>query len=411
MRIDRGYMLVVAGMSLRAAIQALVVILLARTLGTVDYGASVAVISVTGFFATLAGLGAAVLHLKDIAVEPANWRGSLWHHHKNIWRTQPILFVISSFVAWFVIRQHVDWCTLLAMVGGDILGLPHAEFAVRSHQGRGQYVGMAIMMCALPMLRLCALLCYFVVEGGVSLRAWGAIGLLSGAAVFSIVAAGVARSGRRRGERQRSSGSMVEGLGFAMTSASLRIHADADKAIIARLSSISAAGEYSLAYRLMDVLLLPVNGFIEWSIRLLFQYGREGIRESLKKTWMRWLTLFLVASLMSVMAYMLAPYLPLVFGEQYRNTVTMARWLCVLPLTATSWTIVRSIAATAGYEKLAGLIELVGAGLSVMLGVALVMAQGWRGAVLATYVVHLSMVFLLLSVVYGRGVHKRRAKA
>ena len=137
MKIDLGYVSVVGGMGARALIQAILVILLARNLGAIDYGASVAVLSVTGFFSTLAGLGASLLHLKDVAVAPGVWRESLWAHHKTIWRTQPALFLVSLFVAWVIVHGGVTLVTLLLLVCGDLLGLPHADLAVRSCQGRG----------------------------------------------------------------------------------------------------------------------------------------------------------------------------------------------------------------------------------------------------------------------------------
>ena len=399
MKIDSGYVSVVGGMGARALIQAALVILLARNLGLADYGASVAVISVTGFFSTLAGLGASLLHLKDVAVTPELWKESLWVHHKTIWQSQPVLFVVSSLVAWGVVHGEMQWFTLLLLVGGDLLGLPHSDLAVRSCQGRGKYVYMAAMMCALPGLRVCMLLICLIVTGGVSLAAWGYIGFLSGCAMFLVVAGGVGRFGHKAGQGNTSRAALA-GLGFAIASASTRIHADADKAIIARVSSMSAAGEYSLAYRLMDVLLLPVNGFIEWSIRALFRHGREGVRSSLKKLWSRWLALFALALFMSCMAYLLAPFLPIIFGSKYQNSVEMAHWLALLPLTTTVWVVMRSTAATAGRERLAGAIELLGAALNVTLCIALVINQGWRGAVVVTYATHLSMAALLITIIY-----------
>jgi O-antigen/teichoic acid export membrane protein len=405
MKLDLGYVCVVGGMGFRALAQMALVILLARNLGASDYGASVAVISVTGFFSTLAGLGASLLHLRDASIFPDGWRESLWKHHKAIWQSQPVLFAVSSLVAWAVVRGQMQVTTLLLLVCGDLLGLPHNDLIVRSFQGRGRYAWMAFAMCALPLLRVCMLLISFIALGKVTLYIWSYVGFLSGLVIFLTVAGRVAGISRG-GVPNNASREVLAGLGFAMSSASMRIHADADKAIIARISSMSAAGDYSLAYRLIDAILLPVNGFMERSTRTLFQHGHAGVLESLRKLWLKWLALLALALLSSCVAYLLAPALPFVFGEQYHNSVVMARCLALLPLTTTVWIVMRSTAVTAGHEKLAGLVELIGAGLSVVLGIALVIGYGWLGAALATYATHLAMVVLMITALHFQ--RKRR---
>jgi O-antigen/teichoic acid export membrane protein len=402
-----GYVFVVGGMVGRALLQMLLVILLARGLGRVDYGASVAIISVTGFFSTLAGLGASILHLKDAAIAPDAWQESLAAHHRNVWRSQPILLVLSAFVAWLVVSGNVPWFILLLLVAGDLLGLPHNDLMVRSRQGRGDYAWMAVTMCSLPALRVISLLGCLIALGHIDLLAWGIVCFSSGACMFFAVAwsasraTAIARSDIKRRE-------IFAGLGFAMASASTRIHADADKAIIAKISSLGAAGDYSLAYRLMDVLLLPINSAIEWSIRNLFQHGSMGLEASVRRLWRRWVALLVFALMASAAAYLLAPLLPMVFGRQYENCIVMAHWLALLPLTTCTWMVVRSTAATAGHEKLVGVVELLGALLSVTLGVVLVMNDGWRGAVLATYLTHIVMTSIVLAYLVGRRAYSRQ---
>jgi O-antigen/teichoic acid export membrane protein len=408
MKFDLGYVYVVVGMGMRTLIQMALVILLARNLGAFDYGASVAVISVTGFFSTLAGLGASLLHLKDVSIAPEAWKESLWSHHKTIWQSQPVLIAISALVAWVVVHGNMQLTTILLLVCGDVLGLPHNDLAVRSYQGRGRYAWMALMMCALPSLRVCMLLICLVAPSGITLDAWSYVGFVSGLITFLAVAGYVSSIGKAE-RRGKISSNALSGLGFAMASASMRIHADADKAIIARISSMTAAGDYSLAYRLMDAILLPVNSFMERSTRTLFQHGHVGVMASLKKLWRNWLALLALALLMSCAAFLLSSFLPLIFGAQYHASVEMARYLALLPLTTTIWGIMRSTAVTAGHEKLAGTIELIGAGISVALGVALVMSYGWLGAVLATYATHIAMVVLLLVAVYVQKVHNAKS--
>lgn len=386
-----GYATVIAGMGFRAAFLAALTILLARLLGRADYGACVVVGGIAGFFSVLAGLGASALHLRDTAIVPDAWRGSFVAHHASIWKTQPILLTLTVLVAWFFVREEVGWLSLLLLVFGDLLGAPASDLLVRSYQGRERYGRMALAMCALPLTRVLLIAMLAMTSDFIDLQSWSVLSFLSGVGVAAVTA-GMAMRAKKGGAVERKySRDSFSGLGFSMTAASARIHADADKAIIAKLSSFGAAGEYSLAYRMMDVLLLPINGLVEWSMRALFRHGQGGVGASLQALWRRWLALLSMALVACVAAYVLAPVLPAIFGEQFQDVVLMGRWLALLPLTTACWVMLRSIVATAGHQKFVGVVELIGASMSILLGIVLVSRYGWRGAVLATYGTHIAM--------------------
>ena len=390
-------MAVILGMGFRAVFQAALTILLARLLGRTDYGALVVVSGIAGFFAVLAGLGASALHLRDTAIAPDTWRGSFVTHYASIWKTQPILLALTISVAWLVVREELGWLPLLSLILGDLLGAPASDLLVRSYQGRERYGRMAMAMCALPLARVLLIAPLAMSGSFVSLQLWSFLSFLSGVGVAAF-AAGTAMSAKSSSPvgHKGSPRDSFSGLGFSMAAASARIHADADKAIIAKLSTFGAAGEYSLAYRMMDVLLLPINSLIEWSMRSLFRHGQSGMRASLKALWRRWLILLGMALVACTAAYVLAPLLPVIFGEQFQDVVSMARWLALLPLTTACWVMLRSIAATAGHQKFVGVIELVGASISILFGIILVSQYEWRGAVLATYGTHIAMSLLVI---------------
>lgn len=385
------YVIVIVGMGFRAIFLAALTVLLARLLGRADYGACVVVGGIAGLFSVLAGLGASALHLRDTSIAPNAWRGSFVAHHASIWKTQPILLTLTVFAAWFVVREEIGWLSLLLLVFGDLLGAPASDLLVRSYQGRERYGRMALAMCALPLTRVLLIAMLAMTSDFVDLQSWSFLSFLSGvgvAAVTAGMAMGAKKGGSAEGKYSRGS---FSGLGFSMAAASARMHADADKAIIAKLSSFGAAGEYSLAYRMMDVLLLPINGLIEWSMRALFRHGQGGLGASLQALWRRWLALLSMALAACMAAYFLAPVLPAIFGEQFQDVVVMGRWLALLPLTTACWVMLRSIVATAGHQKFVGVVELVGASMSILLGIFLVSRYGWRGAVIATYCTHIAM--------------------
>ena len=159
---------------------------------------------------------------------------------------------------------------------------------------------------------------------------------------------------------------------------------------------MSTAAEYSLAYRVIDILLLPVNSLIEWSARAMFLHGSTGNGHALRVLWARWVAIGALSIGASAMVFLIAPLLPWIFGLQYEGATKVARWLALLPLSAACWASIRAIAVTTGRESLTAVIEGGGALLNIGLCLVLIGAFDWRGAVLATYATHFVMTVAAL---------------
>lgn len=390
--VPSGYLVVLTGFGLRALLQAGLTILVARLLSKADYGASVAITGASGFFAVWAGLGASVLHLRDVATSPTNWHVSFARRYRRVMLWQLPLIVLSSALSWLVTEGKIDLFTLILLSAGEILGTPTAEFLTRTYQGRSRYVAMTVMMCLLPMARLAIFgaQIWGSGSGAIELRSWGITVFTSGLA-FSVAAFAMAHRWRVDSKNTLLERNSLSGAAFAVSAASNRIHSDADKVILARLSTMELAGEYSLAYRLVDMLLIPVISLIEWSARVMFVHGQRGVRYAMRALWRRWAMVIGLSILASAIAYLIAPLLPLLFGARYVGAVEVARWLSLLPFTTACWASVRTLSATSGREKAAASVEVAGALVNIGLCMALISAWDWRGAILATYITHLVM--------------------
>lgn len=395
-RIPASYLMVLGGMTCRALLQAAVTVLAARALRPDEYGASVAIAGIAGFLSVWAGMGAPSLHLRDNAKNPERWESSYVRHYARVMLWEFPLVVLSVGIAWYVTNGSIGWINIVLLVSGELLGAPAADLLVRSYQGRSKYVFMSICMCGLPLARLSLLAALLVSKTDIQLFHWAAVVCASGC-VVAASAFGLAVKSRRQAALQlRFESCPASGMAFAVGAASSRVHADADKVILARMSSMATAGEYSLAYRFVDVLLLPVSSLIEWSTRAMFQHGESGTGHAVRVLKARWIAVAGISLVACVFVYALAPYLWLLFGRKYESLQEVARWLALLPLTFASWSAVRSIASTTGRERLAAATESGGALLNVALCLLLVASMDWRGAVLATYLTHLAMTSVVL---------------
>lgn len=384
-----GYGWLSIGMGLRAALQAALVVLLARKLGPMEYGLVVAVTSVTGIFAIFSGAGATTLHLRDLSVGGINHSLSFSTAlHRNLF-TLPILLVGALAVILALYGTHIGLLTAVLLITAEIVGFAMSDLMQRTMQGGRNYAGMAFYMCIMPGVRVGALIALLVLSTTVNLETWVCIAFAS-ALPPALAVLTRYRFFPKHSERPRHS--WVEGLGFAVAAGSTRVHADADKAIVARLSSLDDAARYSLAYRLFDVLMLPILSYIEWRMPALFRAGqRQQGTEALAANRSFIAVVGASSMLAAAVSFPLVSLLPSLLGSGYENVVSIGHWLVFLPVTNALWYIFRSLLSTSGDQSACGAIELAGAAFNVVATIFLVGWLGWKGAVISTYATHLSM--------------------
>lgn len=389
---SRSYLVVTSGFGFRALLLSVLVVLLARALGPSDFGGYAAAASLASFFSMFSGMGAGPLHVRDVARGTLRYEASVNHTiHRVAWTFTP-LTLVAMLCAWWVVPHSVHPAAVLLIVLGETMNYAGSDLAVRILQARERYAAMTLALCAPPLVRAIAALA-MTAAGWLNIWSWALVSTATGAALcVAIACAWVWRMHGRLGSRIALFQDSMAGMGFAMAAAASRVHGDADKVILARLASTATAGTYTIAYRLTDVFLLPINAGVERLLPLLFKQGAGGLRQSLHASAGKIGMVLTFAALLSGGVYLLAPLLPWMLGTGYSESVPIARALALVPLTSACWVILRTLAATAGYERSTGWFELAGALFNVAVTIALVVAWNWRGAVAATYLTQIAMV-------------------
>ncbi|TAN06646.1 MAG: hypothetical protein EPN38_08170 [Rhodanobacteraceae bacterium] len=389
---SRPYLTVTAGFGLRSLSLSVLVVLLARAFGPSEFGGYAVSVSLASFIATFNGLGAGPLHVRDVAQGRRTYPESrdLVARRVLVWLLP--LAIIALACGWFLVPHNVNPAAVALIVLGELLYYVATDLAMRVMQARERYARMTIALSAPSMLRVLIAIPLLLTHT-LNLAAWALVSTGTGAAFCCIVFGAWAWRTRTNSHThtplfQES----VSGLGFAVANASSRIHGDADKVILARMVSTSMAGVYTPAYRLVEVFLLPISAGVEWLLPSLFRQGRQGFGRSLRSSIGKIALTLLYASALCVGVYAASFVLPLLLGRAYAETVPIAHALALMPLTMTCWVIVRTLAATSGHERSAGVVELVGAVFNIVVTIALVAAWSWRGAVAATYLTQLAMV-------------------
>lgn len=398
--ISRSYIAITGGLGLRAAALALLVMVLARSLGSSLYGGYAAVLSISNLFATFSGLGAAILHVRDASRQSLSHDVSLRRATIQTLRTFIPLAVVCLACTWLLIPTSIPHLPISAIAIGELSAVIATELAFRSFQAQERYWAMGVATAFVPLLRtIVAGSMWFL--GMLDLYTWAPVSLASGllplAGLVVLFMRRTSTLNRGAVSNKISAADALSGVGYSLSAASAQLHGDADKIVLARLTTTADTGQYAVAYRLTDVLTLPIVAAIARLLPSLFRDGTTGFSASIKQS-RKLISVGLVAALfLSIIGYLAAPLLPWILGSSYTYSVRMARALAFIPFSMTVWSIVRSIAGTSGYEKEMGATELSGATFNIVACIVGVAAFGWAGAVIATYLTHLFMAVALVT--------------
>lgn len=389
--LNRHYLTVTVGFGLRSLSLSVLVVLLARALGPHEFGGYAVAVSLASFVATFNGLGAGPLHVRDVTQGRRTYSDSRDLVVRRVMRWLPVLAIITLACGWFLVPHDVSPAAIALILLGELLYYVTADLAMRVLQAREHYTLMAFAMSGPYLLRV-VIAVPLLLLGTLDLTIWSLVSLGTGVAfcgsAFSLWA------WRTRAQRHAHTPwfeDTVSGLGFAVANASARVHGDADKVILARIDSTTVAGLYTPAYRLVEVFLLPISAGVEWLLPALFRQGQAGFGQSLRASRGKIVLTLLYALALCVGVYFAGFALPLLLGRAYAGTVPMAHALALVPLTMTVWIVVRTLAATSGHERSAGVCELIGAAFNIGVTIAFVAAWSWRGAVGATYFTQIMM--------------------
>jgi O-antigen/teichoic acid export membrane protein len=373
------------GMTIRAGIQALYFVLIARALGAREYGAYVGVVALVAIAAPFASLGSGNLLIKHVARNREAFR--------RHWGKALVTTLISGGLllgllvpgARILLPNTIPLQLIVSVAAADLIFVRLLEVSGQAYQAIQRLDRTAQIQLMLYPLRLVAAVMLVVLATAPTALDWGVLYLLS-AMVASCAA--VLLVNREMGQPEldlKSVGSELrEGIYFSLSLSAQSIYNDIDKVMLTRLATLNVAGVYAAAYRLIDLAFVPVRALVGASYPRFFQHGAFGAQSAKGlarrlSSWGLGYGLFVGAAL-----YLLAPFLPVLLGEEYRESSSAVRWLAVLPLLKGIHYFGANALTGAGHQGVRTAIQLGVVLLNVLLNLWLIPLYSWRGAAVAS---------------------------
>src|SRR5215471_7158168 len=375
---NASWMLV--GQGFKLLIQALYFTVIARSLGAQNYGAFVGVVGLVGIQMLFATLGSGFLLIKKVSRKKEQFHDNLGRALLTTVLASTTLFAIVL-LASRLLLPSIPLALVMLIAAADLFGSSMIYVCGYAFIAFEQMGWTAAINALLSASRLVAAIILTILHSKPTALEWGqfyfastiSAGLLSLLVVFL-------RLGVPKFRFEQRTEDIREGFYFSVMQSAQTIYNDIDKAMLARLSTLEAAGIYGAAYRIIDVSFAPVASVLAAAYPNFFRVGVGGILVTLRYARPLIARALGYAALIAVAILAGAGVVPLILGSEYRLTSEALRWLAVLPLLKAVHSFLGDALTGAGYQALRTAIGAGVAMFSVCINMWVIPVYSWRGA-------------------------------
>jgi O-antigen/teichoic acid export membrane protein len=373
------------GQAARTGLHAIYFVVVARALGAEQFGAFASAVAAVAIVGPFASVGAGPLLVKHVARDPrvvaTRWGSALV-------RTLvfgSLLLGVVVLVAPIVLPSSVPFEVIVLVGISDLLFLHVLDISGKAFQAVERLRWTASLEVVLSTARVAAAWLLIVTAVAPSAASWAELYLASTVVAALTAAAAVCwRLGGPAIDGRCVGRELGEGTLFSVSLSAQTVYNDIDKAILARVAGVEAAGIYAAAYRVIDASFTPVRSLLVASYARFFRSGLGGLPATLGMA----VPLLVMSALYGAGAVVglavAAPALPWLLGDTFRASAEAVRWLAVLPLLKVLHYFAGDALTGAGFQGTRSTGQVAVAGFNVVAALWLVSRYSWRGAAVAS---------------------------
>jgi O-antigen/teichoic acid export membrane protein len=183
----------------------------------------------------------------------------------------------------------------------------------------------------------------------------------------------------------------AEGFIFSLSASTTVVYNDVDKVVLAHYGMSRANGIYSMAYRLINIGVMPVTSVIGAALPRFFRQGVMGIGATIPMARSLLRRVVLLGVGVSAALFVCAPIIPHLVGRSYAESVLALRWLCLIPLFRCFHLSAGDAITGAGHQKFRLVSQSIAASGNLLLNLYLIPRYSWRGAAWASLATDLTL--------------------
>ncbi|MGI9601704.1 MAG: oligosaccharide flippase family protein [Acidimicrobiales bacterium] len=403
--VDRRSQWTFIGMAGRAVLSMVVILAVARSLGTEGYGVFAGMVAFVTLLAPISTLGIGETLVQEVSRDRSDFGrawGSVLVANLSI---GVVLYVLTVALASVVLpgRDMVAIALLGAMefVSAGLL-LNHG----RACAALDRFPAVAAHQIGEGLARAGAALIFWY-SGSTDLRVLALLmfaGVLLAALVSTVwLAVSVGRP-QLRGIDIRSEGRA--GIPFAVGQTSAAVQANVDKTMLVSFEFDEEAGIYAAGYRMIAYAMMPVMSVLAASYPEFFRRGKVGFASAMQYSRELRPRVIGLGVLAGIGAVALSPIAAWILADQFGGVVPVVVALSVYPVIKGLQLVTADVLTGSGHQSFRARAVLLTAVLNIGLNLALIPDFTWKGAVAATYLSELA--FLAIVVVKIRAIYRRR---
>lgn len=367
--------------------QAAYFVIVARLLGRENYGSFIVITATASIVFPFVPLGGEHLLIKNVSSNRALF-ATYWGNGLTLLTANGALFtIILLLLAPLLFPQNVPWVAILLILIADLICLALLDLGFKSLMAVNLVSKTAQLGILSTCTKLLAALSLAVFFSDPNVATWSYLYFTS-SVVMAIVTILLVNKmvDSPRPVLSELKANLSQGVYFSISTSANNINTNLDKSMLGKLASVGAAGIYGSAYRFINVGNVPLLALFGAAYTRFFKHGASGIRGSLKFA-RRLLPILIVYAIVSVAGYwLLAPFIPAILGEEYREAIEALLWLSPLPAIATFQYLAADTLTGSGNQKARSIVQVSAAITNVLLNIWLIPLFSWKGAACATLI-------------------------
>ena len=366
-------------------IQAAYFIVLARTLGASDYGIFVGITALATMINSFAGWGSSQILVKHVSVERSQLRYYWGNGLATVFFMGTFLTIVFTAIGPYLSRGNFPPTVIALILIADLIGYNINDLSISAFIATGNARMAAFNAICLGGTKLIAALILALAVTEASAVHWAYLYCIS-TMLPALISLGIVNKwlDKPKFSFSRLKQEVVQGFYFSVSQSSDFINENIDKIMLASVASLQATGVYGAGFRILTVFKIPILSVSGATFPRFFQNGARGIRGSFqfaKKLMPIGIGYGLISCLI---LFLISPYVEGILGQEYADIRVLLQLIALLPLITVFQILLGDTLTGAHYQSYRTSVQVLAAGLNVILNVWLIPLYSWHGAAWAT---------------------------
>ncbi len=399
---------VMAGQGMRFILQAGYFVLLARVLGAEQFGVFAGASAFVALATPFSSLGAHMLFMRYVKADPRQFS----RYWGNILLSAVAANVVLVTALWAAAAHFLSPASAAVIIpvalANCLLG-QLIQGVVVVFQTYLMMRIMALWSSMLNALRFIAAAVMMMLLHHATANQWAWVSALL-ALVVSIfaIAAVIEQFGRPKLEPRLLITSVGEGLLYSMSGSSASAYNDLDKTLLSHYRMNVANGLYTAAYRIIDVVTIPVSSLESASLPRFFEMTKENVSAAVGLAWRVLGRATIFGAGAGLIAFLCAPLIPILLGHAFAQSALILRWLSLIPVFRAVHQITGAALTGTGHQSYRTCAQIAVTLLNLGLNLIWIPAYGWHGAAWASLITDATLGALCWSTLAWIGHHANK---